>query len=517
MEAVKGELPRDPFLLRKSVENYIGAKIESAYPEGRGISYVLKMKNPTLVQRLMAMKQLEGGFAIKVSKHPQLNFSKCVVSCQESLQYDDDKLLDNLREQGVREIRRIMRNGAPREDKIRTPTIILTIDGTILPKNIDFGWIRCRTRPYYPSPMLCYRCYTFGHTKAQCQKSVPTCGRCSQEHQIDPAQPCTAPPFCSNCKVDDHQVSSRKCPVYKKEEDIQRIRVDQGITYPAARRAYEHKHGNKSMAAVINASQEARFNELAARLDAVTLEMEKRDKKIDHLLKVIEEKDKQLAEKDSRIKHLEEFLLVTPSDRPRLAKTPNLPPAEELVEHIKDLRQKLKEKESEIATLRGPTAQKEENSTRNKPPVEKRKVKKKTKSAESREKNNQSESEPELSPTNSKPATREQIPTTSKPVAHQPVSKQNDQPMDLQVREHSTKKLSTNTTGKRTLSPSSSSEIQTRRQKSDKNLTTITVSDDEDHDMEVSQSTEVAEQGFDFSSDDQIGTDFDKTDHPMSN
>lgn len=56
LEGENGPLPSKPFLLRTSVEKWIGGKIEGAFRENRGISYALKVRNPKQVEKLMAMK-----------------------------------------------------------------------------------------------------------------------------------------------------------------------------------------------------------------------------------------------------------------------------------------------------------------------------------------------------------------------------------------------------------------------------------------------------------------------------
>lgn len=85
MQAINGSLPNDPFLLRLSVEKYIGGPIVGAYKENKGLSYVLKVRSQGQFNRLIKMNQLNDGTAIQMSEHPQLNQSKCVVSNYDSV------------------------------------------------------------------------------------------------------------------------------------------------------------------------------------------------------------------------------------------------------------------------------------------------------------------------------------------------------------------------------------------------------------------------------------------------
>lgn len=307
LEAATGKLPQDPFLIRKSVEAYMGTKITSAYPEKKGLSYVIKLRNRLQIEKLMKLDQLNDGFQVRVSTHPVYNYSKCVISCEESIKYSDDQIKEHLQDQGVVEIRRITRPGEGK-DRIATPTVILTIEGTVIPPNVDFGWIRCRTRPYYPSPMLCYGCFEYGHTRAKCSQTEPTCGKCSGIHMITPDIPCSANPYCKHCKTDLHSVSSRQCPAYQKEVEIQHLKVDNGISYPAARRAYNLQHSQQSMAAVVTAENDKRFADINAKLDNVLKELGKKDQQIEALIAANNKKDKEIAEKDRRIAALEAVL-----------------------------------------------------------------------------------------------------------------------------------------------------------------------------------------------------------------
>jgi hypothetical protein len=115
---------------------------------------------------------------------------------------------------------------------------------------------------------------------------------------------------------------SKKCPVYIKEVDIQHLMVDQGISYPAARRVYESNHRLNTTASVVAASNDARFEQLNKKFDLLLLETGKkdqqleflknegarRDKQINELFAVINARDKIIAQKDARIAELEATL-----------------------------------------------------------------------------------------------------------------------------------------------------------------------------------------------------------------
>lgn len=248
MSGVHGPLPNRPFVIRRSVEKFIGGKIEGAFPEGRTSSYALKVRSQKQYSKLLTMSQLIDGTAICVTEHPTLNSVRCVVSCRNVIERSEDELLEELKEQGVKEVRRITRrNGQTREN---TPALVLTCRGTIRPDAIDFGYIRCRTRPYYPSPMQCFNCWLFGHTKLRCQAKNATCGTCSGDHPIAENRECSHESFCKSCNAKDHKISSRDCPLWQFENAVQRIKIDQGLSYPSARRIVEQNRSGRSFASV---------------------------------------------------------------------------------------------------------------------------------------------------------------------------------------------------------------------------------------------------------------------------
>lgn len=108
LEPVHGKLPDHPFILRASIERWINGKIDRAIPEARGQAYALKVRGSQQLERLMEMKQLSDGTAVRVTKHPVLNSVRCVISCNELTKIEDDEeIVKHLSSQNVSGIRRI--------------------------------------------------------------------------------------------------------------------------------------------------------------------------------------------------------------------------------------------------------------------------------------------------------------------------------------------------------------------------------------------------------------------------
>lgn len=365
MEPVNGNMPDHPFTLRQSIERRVNGKIEGAIPEEGGRTYALKVRSRHHLEKLLSMTHLSDGTAVKVSHHPGLNSVRCVISCRDLKKVkEEDEILNCLKDQKVTGVRRITRKVG--ENKEPTPTVILTISGTTRPEHIDIGYQRIRTRPYYPAPMLCFRCYQFGHTRQKCKQESDTCGNCGQQHEIVKDVRCLSPAYCTRCEDNSHSLGSRKCPVYVKEDNIQHIRVDRGISYPEARRMFEASTGTRSYAGATIYSKDQAISELSAKIEALTSQMAAKDARIksleekqsadpptnssefQRLEKLILNMQAEIKQKDARILALENAL--ERGSRMDLVRKHGT--IEDLVAKVSALETTLNLKDKEIHTLR---------------------------------------------------------------------------------------------------------------------------------------------------------------------
>lgn len=231
----QGTLPDNPWLVRKSIESSVG-NIEDARPENRGARYILKVRQVKQVQKLLNLRELTDGTKVKIDFHQTLNIRKCTVSCPYGLSMTDNELLEELRSQRVVEVKRFLRRDPKNKDNLLpTPTCLISVQGTTLPEFFYFGYVRVKTRAYYPNPLQCGKCYRFGHTKRNCQEGS-ICPECSLEHEYN--HPCLAEAHCVNCKG-PHSARARECPVKMAESKIVRIKVDEDVSYPEARKRYD--------------------------------------------------------------------------------------------------------------------------------------------------------------------------------------------------------------------------------------------------------------------------------------
>ena len=84
--------------------------------------------------------------------------------------------------------------------------------------------------------MRCFSCNKFGHTSQRCKVTAKCtgCGKDKHEGQRE------GPKLCSNCNG-PHASSAKDCPVWQKEKEIQRVRVEKCISFPEARQLVEAK------------------------------------------------------------------------------------------------------------------------------------------------------------------------------------------------------------------------------------------------------------------------------------
>ncbi|XP_055641085.1 C-module-binding factor A-like [Toxorhynchites rutilus septentrionalis] len=259
-------LPSNPFLVSKTVAK--AGSLESARPQRddkNRIQYVLSVREKDVIENLLSINKLIDNTPIEIIYHPTLNQRKCVVTCREVLDLKEDELLKELADQKVIEVKRITRK--ENDLIIATPTLILTIRGTVVPEYINFGFLRAGTRNYYPNPMQCFKCYRFGHTTKRCRRNTPLCKNCGKEHKINISgnKICKSPELCVNCKG-DHTSSNRTCPIWVRENNITRIRVDEGISHNEARKKYDLQNNGITYSSVL----QDRLNTIQTTVDGCT-------------------------------------------------------------------------------------------------------------------------------------------------------------------------------------------------------------------------------------------------------
>jgi len=93
--------------------------------------------------------------------------------------------------------------------------------------------MRVPVDPYIPNPLRCFNCQKYGHSSRACKNPAACvkCGKAGHERAS-----CSNQEQCANCKG-KHAASSRECPKWKLEKQVQQIKMERGISFPDARKA----------------------------------------------------------------------------------------------------------------------------------------------------------------------------------------------------------------------------------------------------------------------------------------
>lgn len=236
----EGKLPNNPFVIARSMKEQVGA-VSAAYRDKDG-NLVVKVRSERKASKLLELNKLIDGTEVKVEEHARLNQTRCIVTCYSVSELSEEELAKELADQGVIQVHRLGRKDG------KSATMIVTFRGTVVPKEIFFGYDRCATREYKQAPMQCFRCFDYGHTKARCT-AKEICRNCSKAHQINKDQDgktvCESAAKCKHCGG-AHSPTSRMCPKYTEEEAINEIRTKEDKSVREARRLFEERKSTAS-------------------------------------------------------------------------------------------------------------------------------------------------------------------------------------------------------------------------------------------------------------------------------
>ena len=170
---------------------------------------------------------------VKATSHRSLNTSKGVIRDHGRDLYDmsENDIVMELRDQGVEAVSRFILKKEGKE--IKTNTLFITFATPKPPAKLRIGYYNVEVKLYIPNPLRCYSCQEFGHSRKYCKKEA-RCWKCGGEGH-DGSECTSESSCCVNCKG-DHYSSSKNCPVWIVEKDIQRVKAEKAIPYGEARR-----------------------------------------------------------------------------------------------------------------------------------------------------------------------------------------------------------------------------------------------------------------------------------------
>ncbi|KAH8335208.1 hypothetical protein KR067_001175, partial [Drosophila pandora] len=233
-----------PFNIKKVIDITCGGEVVSCKKLRDG-NLLLQTKDIRQAEKLLKLTNILH-IPVAVSEHRTLNYSKGVIYSNDLRGIDEEEILENLKNQKVSDVRKIMKNFT--SEPTETGLITLTFEKLDLPDHVYIGYERVQVRPYIPAPIRCNNCLRLGHLQKFC-KNTETCFMCSQPAHIDMAsgEKCERGTCCINCtekKIPDnkHHPRDRNCPVFISHKEVQAIKTLQKVDNRTAWSIYRKRH-----------------------------------------------------------------------------------------------------------------------------------------------------------------------------------------------------------------------------------------------------------------------------------
>ena len=129
-----------------------------------------------------------------------------------------------------------------------TNTFVFTFSTPVLPSIVKIGFIQAKVDVYIPNPLRRYHCQMFGHHENKSGRQA-VCVNCGMPEHC-PSGECQRPAKCANC-LGDHPANSKQCPAWEKEKKILKIKCEQNISFPEARKPYEQFYAVQTYASAV--------------------------------------------------------------------------------------------------------------------------------------------------------------------------------------------------------------------------------------------------------------------------
>ena len=102
---------------------------------------------------------------------------------------------------------------------------------------------------YIPNPLRCYYCQVFGHHEIDVVDTLYAATAVSPEH-CRPSSMCDKPAKCVNYSG-DHHANSKLCPQWEKEKKILKIKCENNLSFPEARKQYKQFYTGQTYASAV--------------------------------------------------------------------------------------------------------------------------------------------------------------------------------------------------------------------------------------------------------------------------
>ena len=218
-----------PFAVDKGLKGIAGTL--KSVKRLRDGSFLVECNRRVQANNLMKAEVLVG-IPISTKPHSSLNSSKGVIKCPDLKSMSETEIRDELRSQGVMEVRRV----TIRKEGLTVPTntYFLTFNTPNIPQSLKIGYLKVSVKLFIPAPMRCFKCQKYGHSSRFCN-SKSICRKCGKD---DHEGQCSGPEHCINCSG-AHAASSKDCPRWRLENEIQRVRTERKVSFAEAKKVVE--------------------------------------------------------------------------------------------------------------------------------------------------------------------------------------------------------------------------------------------------------------------------------------
>ena len=235
-----------PFLIHKTIMSVAGEP--KSIKNLRSGDILIQCAKEPHEKNLLKMKKF-CDVKCTVTPHSSLNVSKGIVRYPALNKQTDEHILEFMKEQGVTAVPRI---NVFRDNALKpTNTFVFTFSTPVLPSTVKIGFVQAKVDVYIPYSLRCYQCQIFGHHEHKCGRQA-VCANCGMPEHC-PFGQCQRPARCANCSG-DHPVNSKQCPTWEKEKKILKIKCEQNITFPEARKQFEQFNAVQTYASAVKPS-----------------------------------------------------------------------------------------------------------------------------------------------------------------------------------------------------------------------------------------------------------------------
>ena len=222
----------NPFDIDRKIKSVLGKKHTCKVNRLRSGLLLIEVDRKQDFDKLMKTKKLQD-IPVVIEEHSTLNTSKGLIYCDNDSikRMSNEEIKTEMENQNVTEVYRIMKRVGNGHDP--TNLFIVTFGDPSLPKDVKIGYLHVEVKLYIPNPRRCFKCQRYGHGKNTCTHET-VCALCGESGHEYGSDECDKEKKCYHCEQ-DHEASSRDCPMWILEKEILKEHLSKNITLKQAR------------------------------------------------------------------------------------------------------------------------------------------------------------------------------------------------------------------------------------------------------------------------------------------